>query len=49
MVWADMAIDFIEGFPCINDKSVILTMIDQFSKSAHFIVLGHPYTATSVA
>jgi hypothetical protein len=36
--------DFIEGFPKINDKSVILTVLDWFSKYAHFIPLSHPYT-----
>jgi hypothetical protein len=30
-------------------KSVILTVVDRFSKDAHFIPLGHPYTATSMA
>jgi hypothetical protein len=40
--------DFVEGFPRINGKSVILTMVYKFSKVAHFIPLGHPYTATSV-
>ena len=34
----------------MNGKSVILTVVKLlFSKSAHFIALGHPYTATSVA
>jgi hypothetical protein len=47
-VWADVAMDFVEGFPRINGKSVILTMVYKFSKVAHFIPLGHPYTATSV-
>jgi hypothetical protein len=40
--------DFIEGFPHINDKFVILTVVDHFSKYGHFIALGHPYTTTSV-
>ncbi|WVZ53728.1 hypothetical protein U9M48_004633 [Paspalum notatum var. saurae] len=30
-------------------ESVILTVVDRFPKFAHFIALGHPYRATSVA
>jgi hypothetical protein len=41
--------DFIEGLPNVGGKSIILTVIDLFSKYVHFITLGHPYTATSVA
>jgi hypothetical protein len=41
--------DFIEALPKVNGKSMILTVVDRFSKFAHFIPLGHPYTATSVA
>jgi hypothetical protein len=48
-VWADISLDFVEGLPEVNDKSVILMVVDHFSKYAHFIALGHPYTATSVA
>jgi hypothetical protein len=48
-VWADIAMDFMEGFPRINGKSMVLTVVGRFSKYAHFITLGHPYTATSVA
>jgi hypothetical protein len=36
--------DFIEGFPKVGRKSVVLTMVDRFSKYAHFIPLGHPYS-----
>jgi hypothetical protein len=35
--------------PKVSGKSVILTVVDKFSKYAHFIPLGHPYTATMVA
>jgi hypothetical protein len=41
--------DFVEGFRCIHSKSVILMVVDCFSKHAHFIALSHPYNAASVA
>jgi hypothetical protein len=41
--------DFIEGLPKVAGKLVILTVVDRFSKYAHFIPLGHPYTVASVA
>jgi hypothetical protein len=48
-VWRDIILDFVEGFPKVGCKSVILTVVDWFSKYTHFIALGHPYTATTVA
>jgi hypothetical protein len=41
MVWADIALDFIEGLPKVHGKSVILTVFDRSSKAAYFIPLGH--------
>ncbi|WVZ70964.1 hypothetical protein U9M48_019593 [Paspalum notatum var. saurae] len=40
--------DFIEGLPRVNAKTVILTVVDRFSKLAHFIPLAHPYTAITI-
>jgi hypothetical protein len=40
--------DFIERLLKVGGKSVILTVVDRFSKYAHFIALGHPYTASSI-
>jgi hypothetical protein len=47
-IWADIAMDFMEGFPKVGGKCVILTVIDRLSKYAHFVLLGHPYSATSI-
>jgi hypothetical protein len=41
--------DFIEGSPRVNNKSVILTVVDRFSKYAQFVPIDHLCTATSVA
>jgi hypothetical protein len=48
-VWSDISLDFIEGLPHVHVKSVILTVVDRFSKHANFIALSHPYTAAAVA
>ena len=48
-VWSDIAMNFVEGFPRVGGKSVVLTVVDRFSKMAHFIALSHPYSASLVA
>ncbi|XP_066373207.1 uncharacterized protein [Miscanthus floridulus] len=48
-VWADIGLDFMEALPRVRGKSVILTVVDRFSKYYHFIPLAHPYSAESVA
>jgi hypothetical protein len=48
-VWHDITLDFVEDFPKVGSKSVILIVVDRFSKYAHFITLGHPYSATTIS
>jgi hypothetical protein len=48
-VWTDIGLDFVEALPHVGGKSIILTVVDHFSKYCHFIPLTHPYTAQSVA
>ena len=48
-VWSEVSMDFMEGLPKVGGKSVILTVVDRFSKAAHFIPLGHLYSAETVA
>jgi hypothetical protein len=44
-VWADIAMDFVEGFPKVGGKMVV----DCFSKYSHFIALHHLYTTLTVS
>lgn len=41
-VWSNIAMDFVEDFPWVIGKSIILTIVDHFSKMAHFIALSPP-------
>jgi hypothetical protein len=47
-IWADIGLDFVEALPRVNGKTVILSVVNRFSKYCHFIPLAHPYTAASV-
>lgn len=37
--WSHIAVDFVTGFPLSDANTVILTVVDRFSKAAHFIPL----------
>jgi len=40
--------DFINNLPKVHGKSVILSVVDHFSKYAHFIALSHLYLVALV-
>lgn len=47
--WQSVSMDFIEGLPKSNGFTVILVIVDRFTKYAHFLPLKHPYTASQIA
>jgi len=48
-IWTDVSMDFIEVLPRSNGYTVIMVIVDRLTKYAYFVVLKHPFTATTVA
>lgn len=48
-VWEDMSMDFVEGLPKSEGKTVVFMAADRLSQLAHFILTTHPYTAQQIA
>uniref|UniRef100_A0A3B5AAW4 Integrase catalytic domain-containing protein n=1 Tax=Stegastes partitus TaxID=144197 RepID=A0A3B5AAW4_9TELE len=47
--WSHIALDFVTGLPPSNGNTVILTIVDRYSKSAHFLPLPKLSTARETA
>ncbi|XP_019253895.1 PREDICTED: uncharacterized protein LOC109232588 [Nicotiana attenuata] len=49
LAWSSINMDFIEGLPKSQGKSVIWVVVDRLTKYAHFIGVSHPYSASDIA
>ena len=47
--WEDLSLDFIMGLPLYHGNSVILVVVDRFSKGIHLGMLPSSHTAHTVA
>lgn len=47
--WSHIAVDFVTGLPPSEGNTTILTIVDRFSKSAHFIALQKLLSAREAA
>lgn len=47
--WSHIALDFITGLPALQGNTVILTIVDRFSKAVHFVALPVLPTAHETA
>lgn len=46
--WQNISLDFIEGQPNSKGYTVILVVVDRFTKYSHFNSMRHPFTAGSL-
>lgn len=46
-VWEDIFMNFVEGLPRSNGKTILFLVVDMLTKFAHLILLGHPYSCQS--
>ncbi|XP_036072769.1 uncharacterized protein lrfn4b [Oryzias melastigma] len=47
--WSHIALDFVTGLPPSSGKTVIMTIVDRFSKAAHFVALPKLPSAAGTA
>ncbi|GJT28501.1 ty3-gypsy retrotransposon protein [Tanacetum coccineum] len=49
VVWEDVSMDFVTGLPVFKGLTVILVVVDRFTKYAHFGTLPTSFSASKVA
>jgi hypothetical protein len=47
--WEDVSMDFIIGLPKYEGMNVIMVVVDQLTKYAHFFSLSYPFKASTLA
>jgi hypothetical protein len=47
--WEEVSMDFIIGLPKSEGNNVIMVVVDQLTKYAHFFSLSHPFKASTIA
>jgi hypothetical protein len=47
--WIDISMYFVEGLPNSNGYTIILVIVDRFTKYGHFYPIKHPFAATTIA
>lgn len=48
-LWAEISMDFLTGLPISKGKTIVLTVVDRFSKMAHFLALPKLLSAKEIA
>jgi hypothetical protein len=48
-VWEDISLDFVDGLPSSDSKTMVLVVVDQLTEYSHFLALSHPYIARTLA
>jgi hypothetical protein len=46
--WEEVSMDFITGLPKYEGKIVIMVVVDQLTKYAHFCLFSHPFKASTI-
>jgi hypothetical protein len=46
--WEEVSMDFTTGLPKSEENIVIMVVVDQLTKYAHFFSLSHPFKASTI-